>query len=459
MHKNAFKSFMSACEKNDMLDYVKSTIEKEKNFDFFATDVKFNTPFHKACAAGAERIFEFLFASYVERLKNVADKNFILKNDADKQLYLLNKENTAEKNLFDLALESENLQLAERIFTIVRELAGQKEADDMINRRDSHGATAIRRLCGNVVSDQTKKMEYLLRKGANPFIKDHSGYNALSAVVSRNHVAKNPILSQFNMFVELTDIDWNYLDAFGRNYFFLACECGNADVARRIFEITDTDVNSRNSRKQTPLMVSACEGHEEVVDFLLEKGAKINLKDEDSTTAYIYSCFWGFERIMEKLEKRGAKINGKTRFGNSAIYEPIRNSCYDAVLKLADKGLDLRNMNYDNESPLFTLFDHMEEEEWNDWKDEEETEPCVRLCSELIFRIGLDNLDSYLEYDQKLRKGLEKPEWRYIWDLSKEKAKKKTSIERLKTHVESSVKNNRNKKKEKEDNSDFIFSR
>ena len=43
--------------------------------------------------------------------------------------------------------------------------------------------------------------------------------------------------------------------------------------------------------------------------FLIEKGAKIDLKAKDKWTAMYYACFHGDEKIVQLLLKKGVEVD------------------------------------------------------------------------------------------------------------------------------------------------------
>jgi ankyrin repeat protein len=76
---------------------------------------------------------------------------------------------------------------------------------------------------------------------------------------------------------------------------------------------------------QTPLMIAAIEGHMEVVRLLVERGARLDARDNWRTTALHHAATNGREEIVAFLLSRGAKARTRSRQGTS----PLTDACFD----------------------------------------------------------------------------------------------------------------------------------
>ena len=57
------------------------------------------------------------------------------------------------------------------------------------------------------------------------------------------------------------------------------------------------------------VLVLAANGHERVVELLLQRGAEINLQESKGRTALIFAAGSGHERVVILLLQRGAEVN------------------------------------------------------------------------------------------------------------------------------------------------------
>ena len=81
----------------------------------------------------------------------------------------------------------------------------------------------------------------------------------------------------------------------------------------------------------TPLMVAAITGQREVVDLLLGKGAKPDIRNNEGSTALHMAAFFGHIEIVKALLEQGAEIN---------IRNVRSETPYDTVKGAWDEGLE-----------------------------------------------------------------------------------------------------------------------
>ena len=70
-----------------------------------------------------------------------------------------------------------------------------------------------------------------------------------------------------------------------------------------------TDVNAKNGERCTPLKFAANEGHKEIAELLIAKGANVNAKDDNGETPLDTTIFnKDFEtEVTDFLRKHGGK--------------------------------------------------------------------------------------------------------------------------------------------------------
>ena len=66
-------------------------------------------------------------------------------------------------------------------------------------------------------------------------------------------------------------------------------------------------------------MLAALHGHLNVVEFLVQNGANINLADNNGNTALMSAAFNGYLNVVEFLFQNGANINLANNNGNTAL--------------------------------------------------------------------------------------------------------------------------------------------
>jgi tetratricopeptide (TPR) repeat protein len=104
------------------------------------------------------------------------------------------------------------------------------------------------------------------------------------------------------------------------------------------YEIVETNVDAQNDFGMTPLISSVAFGHEEMVWFLLGKGADANARasnDSNRDTALMLAADRQFPSIVKQLLARGANVRDYNKHGRNALHRaqgrPLDNE--DAIRK------------------------------------------------------------------------------------------------------------------------------
>ncbi|XP_033725516.1 E3 ubiquitin-protein ligase MIB2-like [Pecten maximus] len=112
------------------------------------------------------------------------------------------------------------------------------------------------------------------------------------------------------------------------------------------------DLANCTFKNLTPLMISAHEGHEDVVKLLVDNGAKVNATNPENTTALLSAIAGKKEAVAAYLVQKGANVNVANMHGRStahtAAYEGMNN-----ILKMVlEKGCNPNNRDSDGDTPL-----------------------------------------------------------------------------------------------------------
>ena len=88
----------------------------------------------------------------------------------------------------------------------------------------------------------------------------------------------------------------------------------------------------------TALMAASFNGHREVVQALLAKGAQVNAQDSNGVTALILASLQGHIEVVQALLDKGADVNAKANDGGTARMVACFNGHRDVAQTLLDKG-------------------------------------------------------------------------------------------------------------------------
>lgn len=132
---------------------------------------------------------------------------------------------------------------------------------------------------------------------------------------------------------ELAELGFVY----SQEAFLKAVETGN-QAAIQVFMSCGVDIESRDERDWTPLMISSFNGNEELAIFLIRCGAKVQASDKNGYTPLHWSAFNGYLNVVEILLEKGAQINARSQFGWTALMQAATRGHAAVVKKLLQQG-------------------------------------------------------------------------------------------------------------------------
>jgi hypothetical protein len=138
-----------------------------------------------------------------------------------------------------------------------------------------------------------------------------------------------------------------------------ACNKGTTEVAKLLVE-RGADVNAKNINGTTALMNACYKEMTEVAKLLVDRGADINDKNINGTTALMHACLKGMTGLAKLLVERGADVNAKTTDGNSPLMRACFNGMTEVAKLLVKRGADINAKNIKGASALSLAFKHTE---------------------------------------------------------------------------------------------------
>ena len=139
--------------------------------------------------------------------------------------------------------------------------------------------------------------------------------------------------------------------ALTREGFAKAAEAGNHQVCA-MFVQAGFDVDTRDAREWTPLMIAAFHGREQLALMLLEYGADIFAKDRGAYTPLHWAAFSGYPLVVKLLLDRGVPANVLSNAGISPLLQAAARGHLAVVSLLLDKQANPNLNASDGSSPL-----------------------------------------------------------------------------------------------------------
>ena len=190
--------------------------------------------------------------------------------------------------------------------------------------------------------------KYLESLKINPKAKGQNGENALHNIVRRANQ-----LEEIKYFLD-KGVNINEKDKDGNTPFINAAE-SNSDVNILEFLLSSVkNINEKNKDGATALGLAVKNNSSEVVKFLIEKGADINVVDEkgDNLASYLIQYYSArtkndFENKMKILENAGLNFSAIQNNGNTILHLALSKENIDLLKSLEHFNIDINKKNSD----------------------------------------------------------------------------------------------------------------
>lgn len=229
---------------------------------------------------------------------------------------------------------------------IVRELIAQNST--LVNEKDTKGRTPL-----HIAAESgfVKIMELLIKNGALIDAVDDRAYTPLQSAIAQGQNEAVKILLDSE-----ADI---YAGGIGRSAFFQALDHGNIEVVE-MFLGRGTNINEPDVIGWYPIIYAARQCNYGLMEFLIEKGADVNVRDNNEDTplmiiAYKYESGVGMDSpadLTKLLIKAGEDIDAKGRGGWSVLHSAVWFGHAGMVKVLIDAGADITIKADDGRTPL-----------------------------------------------------------------------------------------------------------
>ena len=137
---------------------------------------------------------------------------------------------------------------------------------------------------------------------------------------------------------------------------------GHNEIAELLIS-RGADLNSKDESGWTPLHWASRTGHKEVTELLISKGADVNAKDENGSNPLhqaAMSCGDNYEKIIELLIANGADVNAKYEEpeyekGKTSLHYAAMDGSKKNVELLIANGANVNSLNDEKKTPLDML--------------------------------------------------------------------------------------------------------
>lgn len=233
-----------------------------------------------------------------------------------------------------------------------------------VNARSKDGQPVWRYVIHSRPEDLMEKLDLLLGKGLDVHGRMMKSTPLLYAASCGKLAVVKKLVA---LGADLTaKTDW------GRDLFAQAASSCDVAVTDYVLNLMQGDsaavfnVNTRDNEGQTPLMDVISRGVYDgtgIVDYLLSKGADVNLKNNAGETVLMQAAENWRVGIMPKLLSLGVEMNARNNEGKTALMVAVEQGCRKAFDILIEAGADVRIK--DNRGK--TVFDYIVEKKDQYW--------------------------------------------------------------------------------------------
>jgi len=119
----------------------------------------------------------------------------------------------------------------------------------------------------------------------------------------------------------------------------------NMDIIRKMLDDDGQDIDEKQAMGYTALMMGVVSGHDELVDFLLERKADANIANDAGNTPLIMAVKLHRKKMIGMLLAYGADPDIQGYDGFTALMLAVKDNEMSVVSELLKNGADIRPVN------------------------------------------------------------------------------------------------------------------
>lgn len=177
-------------------------------------------------------------------------------------------------------------------------------------------------------------VQLLLEHKADLGAKDEQNRTALHLAAEAGHEQVVSLLLEKGADPNLKATD-------GSTPLWRAAKFGKYEVVKQLLPLDGLDINAKSKNFMAPLAEAAREGHEKVVTLLVEKGADLNIKDDEDSTPLLWAaCRGKIAVVKEFLSLEGVELDAQDYMGITALGWAVGRGYEEISMLLLDHGAD-----------------------------------------------------------------------------------------------------------------------
>jgi hypothetical protein len=119
-----------------------------------------------------------------------------------------------------------------------------------------------------------------------------------------------------------------------------AAKNGDLQAVKTLLAQDPSMLNVTDEAKYTPLHWACIRAHWDIAEYLIEKGADLNVVGGDGGTQINWAAHHDNVEIIKRMVEKGAKLNIRNKWGMTELHTAIWRGCIHVIEYLLDQGSD-----------------------------------------------------------------------------------------------------------------------
>ena len=142
--------------------------------------------------------------------------------------------------------------------------------------------------------------------------------------------------------------------SFNTRMLFSSIRNGMIEAVKFILENSTLQINTKDSKQNTPLIDACRSGFIEIVKYLISKGADIHIKNKDGYSALLFSVVYEQYEIAKYLIDNGANIEDSNKDGRTVLAFAVLKENIPFIKYLIEKGVNTNRKDRLRRTPFDT---------------------------------------------------------------------------------------------------------
>uniref|UniRef100_A0A8C6VTL5 M-phase phosphoprotein 8 n=1 Tax=Naja naja TaxID=35670 RepID=A0A8C6VTL5_NAJNA len=189
--------------------------------------------------------------------------------------------------------------------------------------------------------DETDTWAYIAAEGDHDITEDSSDTRQQTMSLGMDMQLEWLSLEDFQKHLDGEDEEHSTKDVISSVQLRDAIKNGNYTMVKMALNSNEEyNLDQEDSSGMTLVMLAAAGGHDDILRLLIRKGAKVNCRQKNGTTALIHAAEKNNLTTAALLLEAGAHVNVQQKNGETALMKACKRGNYDIVRLMIENGAD-----------------------------------------------------------------------------------------------------------------------